>query len=95
LQVRSLPRQLVIAEALAAGVALVVGCAVRLLVLIFIPGPSRPLVTFAIALLAPALTGSVSARMSDVHPPVPTTRTAGTGVVAMAITYLAGRVIQP
>jgi VIT1/CCC1 family predicted Fe2+/Mn2+ transporter len=62
---------------------------------VLIAGPSRPLVTFVIVLLALALTGWISARMSDVHPARPIIRTAGIGAVSMLITYIAGRVLHP
>ena len=51
--------------------------------------------TFVIVLLALALTGWVSARMSDLHSVRPVARMAGIGVLAMAITYLAGLIIHP
>jgi VIT1/CCC1 family predicted Fe2+/Mn2+ transporter len=52
-------------------------------------------VTFLIVLLALALTGWISARMSDVHPARPIIRTAGIGALSMLITYSAGRVLHP
>ena len=41
------------------------------------------------------LTGWVAARISGVHPVIPMIRTASFGALAMAITYLAGRVLYP
>jgi vacuolar iron transporter family protein len=81
--------------AVAAGVAFAAGAAIPLLAMVLIPGPSRALVTLIISLLALGLTGWVAARMSDVHPARPIARTAGTGFVAMAITYLIGIVFHP
>jgi VIT1/CCC1 family predicted Fe2+/Mn2+ transporter len=65
------------------------------LAMVLIPGPSRAPVTFVIVLLALALTGWLAARMSDVHPARPIIRMAGIGALAMLITYIAGRVLQP
>jgi VIT1/CCC1 family predicted Fe2+/Mn2+ transporter len=48
-----------------------------------------------IVLLALALTGWVSARMSDLHSVRPIARMVGIGALAMAITYTAGLIIQP
>jgi vacuolar iron transporter family protein len=78
--------------AAAAGASYVLGATIPLLAMALIPGPSRAIVTFVIVLLALALTGWVSARISDVHPAVPIVRTAGTGALAMAVTYVIGRV---
>jgi VIT1/CCC1 family predicted Fe2+/Mn2+ transporter len=65
------------------------------LAMVLIPGPSRAPVTFVIVLLALALTGWITARMSDAHPARPIIRTAGIGALAMLITYIAGRVLHP
>jgi VIT1/CCC1 family predicted Fe2+/Mn2+ transporter len=81
--------------AVAAGLAYAAGAAIPLLAMLLIPGPSRALVTFVIVLLALGLTGWVSARMSHVHPGLPVARMAGTGIVAMGVTYLAGRALHP
>jgi vacuolar iron transporter family protein len=78
--------------AAAAGASYVLGATIPLLAMALIPGPSRAIVTFIVVLLALALTGWVSARISDVHPAVPIARTAGIGALAMAITYVIGRV---
>lgn len=51
--------------------------------------------TFLIVLAALALTGWVSARMSDVHPILPIVRTASIGGLSMLITYFAGRLLHP
>jgi len=63
--------------------------------MVLIPGPSRPAVTFVIVLLALALTGWVSARISGVRPARPIARMAGIGILAMVITYVAGLVLYP
>ena len=60
-----------------------------------IPGPSRAPVTFVIVLAALALTGWVSARISQVHPMVPMVRTASIGGLSMLITYFAGGLFYP
>ena len=82
-------------DALAVGAAFAAGAVLPWLAVVLIAGPSRPLVTFVIVLLALALTGWISARMSDVHPARPIIRTAGIGAVSMLITYIAGRVLHP
>ena len=82
-------------DALAVSVAFAAGAVLPWLAIVLIPGPSRAPVTFAIVLAALALTGWVSARMSQVHPVVPMIRTASIGGLAMVITYLAGRLIHP
>jgi VIT1/CCC1 family predicted Fe2+/Mn2+ transporter len=63
--------------------------------MVLIPGTPRAAVTFVIVLLALALTGWVSARMSDLHSVRPIARMVGIGALAMAITYTAGLIIQP
>jgi vacuolar iron transporter family protein len=82
-------------DALAVGAAFAVGAIIPWLAMVLIPGPSRAPVTFVIVLLALALTGWISARMSGVHPARPIIRTAGIGALAMMITYIAGRVLHP
>jgi vacuolar iron transporter family protein len=82
-------------DALAVGAAFAAGAMLPWLAMVLIPGPSRAPVTFVIVLLALALTGWVSARMSDVRPARPIIRTAGIGALAMLITYIAGRLIHP
>lgn len=82
-------------DTLAVGAAFAAGAMLPWLSMVLIPGPSRAPVTFVIVLLALALTGWISARMSDVHPARPIIRTAGIGVLAMTITYIAGAVIHP
>jgi VIT1/CCC1 family predicted Fe2+/Mn2+ transporter len=52
-------------------------------------------VTFLILLPALALTGWISARISDVHPMIPMVRTASIGGLSMLITYFAGVLIHP
>lgn len=82
-------------NALAVGAAFAAGAMLPWLAMVLIPGPSRAPVTFVIVLLALALTGWISARMSDVHPVRPIIRTAGIGALAMLITYIAGHVLHP
>jgi VIT1/CCC1 family predicted Fe2+/Mn2+ transporter len=82
-------------DALAVSVAFAAGALIPLLAMVLLPGPSRALVTFVIVLLALALTGWITARISGVHPARPIVRMAGIGVVLMLITYVAGRLLFP
>jgi len=82
-------------DALAVSVAFATGAIIPWLAMVLLPGPSRALVTFVIVLLALALTGWLSAGISGVHPARPIVRMAGIGVVAMLITYVAGRLLFP
>jgi vacuolar iron transporter family protein len=82
-------------DALAVGAAFAAGAVLPWLAMVLIPGPSRAPVTFVIVLLALALSGWISARMSDVHPARPIIRIAGIGALSMLITYIAGRVLHP
>ena len=82
-------------DALATGVAFAAGAVLPWLAIILIPGPPRAAVTFVIVLLALALTGWISAQISDVHPVRPIVRTAAIGVLAMTITYAAGHLFHP
>ena len=82
-------------DALAVAAAFAAGAMLPWLAMVLIPGPSRAPVTFVIVLLALALTGWITARMSDAHPARPIIRAAGIGALAMLITYIAGRVIHP
>lgn len=50
--------------------------------------------TFVIVLLALALTGRISAQMSDIHPARPIMRTAAIGVLSMTITYAVGHLFH-
>ena len=84
-----------IRDALAVGVAFAAGAVLPWLAIILIPGPPRAAVTFVIVLLALALTGWISAQISDVHPVRPIIRTAAIGVLAMTITYAAGHLFHP
>jgi VIT1/CCC1 family predicted Fe2+/Mn2+ transporter len=63
--------------------------------MVLIPGSSRAPVTFVIVLTALALTGWISARISEVHPMLPMARTALIGGLAMLITYFAGELLYP
>ena len=51
--------------------------------------------TFVVVLAALALTGWVSARVSQVQPIVPMVRTASIGGLSMLITYFAGHLLHP
>lgn len=84
-----------IRDALAVGAAFVAGAVLPWLAVILIPGPPRAAVTFVIVVLALALTGWISAQISDVHPVRPILRTAGIGVLTMTITYAAGLLLYP
>jgi vacuolar iron transporter family protein len=89
----SLPSPL--GDSLATAAAFAAGAVLPWLAIVLIPGPSRAAVTFVIVLLALALTGWVSARMSDVRPARPILRTAGIGALSMAITYVSGHLLHP
>ncbi|MGH3244899.1 MAG: VIT1/CCC1 transporter family protein [Trebonia sp.] len=82
-------------DTLAVSVAFAAGAVLPWLAIVLIPGPSRAPVTFAIVLAALALTGWVSARISQVHPMVPMVRTASIGGLSMLITFLAGHLLHP
>ena len=82
-------------DALAVSAAFATGAMIPWLAMVLIPGPSRAAVTFVIVLLALALTGWVSARISHVRPARPIVRMACIGVLAMIITYAAGLVLYP
>jgi VIT1/CCC1 family predicted Fe2+/Mn2+ transporter len=84
-----------IRDALAVSAAFVAGAVLPWLAIILIPGPQRAAVTFVIVLLALALTGWISAQISDVHPVRPIVRTAAFGVLSMTITYVAGHLFYP
>ena len=82
-------------DALAVSVAFASGALLPWLAMVLIPGPSRAPVTFVIVLAALALTGWVSARISEVHPMLPIVRTASIGGLAILITYFAGHLLYP
>ena len=82
-------------DALAVSAAFATGAMIPWLTMVLIPGPSRAAVTFVIVLLALALTGWVSARISHVRPARPIVRMACIGVLAMVITYAVGLVLYP
>jgi VIT1/CCC1 family predicted Fe2+/Mn2+ transporter len=82
-------------DSLAASLAFASGAVIPWLAIVLIPGSSRAPVTFAIVLAALALTGWVSARISDVHPMLPIVRTASIGGLSMLITYFAGKLFLP
>ena len=82
-------------DALAVSVAFASGALLPWLAMVLIPGSSRAAVTFVIVLAALALTGWVSARISEVHPLAPMVRTASIGGLSMLITYFAGQLLYP
>jgi VIT1/CCC1 family predicted Fe2+/Mn2+ transporter len=82
-------------DSLAVSAAFAAGAILPWLAIVLIPGSARASVTFVIVLLALALTGWVSARISDVHPARPIIRTAGLGALSMLNTYAAGRGLHP
>ena len=82
-------------DALAVSVAFAAGATIPWLATVLVPGAPRPAVIFVIVLLALALTGWVSARMSRIRPARPIVRMASIGVLAMVITYVAGLIIHP
>jgi vacuolar iron transporter family protein len=82
-------------DALAVSAAFAAGTVLPWLAIVLLPGPSRAAVTFVIVLAALALTGWVSARMSEVGPVIPMVRTASIGGLSMLITYAAGHFLYP
>src|SRR5215475_5918262 len=82
-------------DALAVGSAFMAGAFLPWLAIILLPGPPRAAVTFVIVVRALALTGWVSAQISDIHPVRPIIRTAAFGALSMAITYAAGHLFHP
>jgi vacuolar iron transporter family protein len=82
-------------DALAVSAAFATGAIIPWLAMVLIPGPSRAPVTFVIVVLALALTGWISARISGVRSARPIVRMASVGIVAMVITYVAGLVLYP
>ena len=82
-------------DTLAVSAAFAAGAVLPWLAIVVIPGSSRALVTFVVALATLALTGWVSARISQVRPVPPMVRTAGIGGLSMLITYFAGHLLYP
>ncbi|MDR2988353.1 MAG: VIT1/CCC1 transporter family protein [Nocardiopsaceae bacterium] len=82
-------------DALAVSLAFATGALLPWLAIVLIPGSSRAPVTFVIVLAALALTGWISARISEVHPVLPIIRTASIGGLSMLITYFAGKLLYP
>ena len=82
-------------DALAVSAAFAAGGLLPWLAMVLIPGTPRAAVTFVIVLLALALTGWVSARMSDLPSVRPIVRLAGIAALAMVITYVAGLITHP
>ena len=82
-------------DTLAVSAAFAAGAVLPWLAIVLIPGPVRAPVTFAVVLVALALTGWVSARIYQVRPVVPMLRTASIGGLSMLITYVAGYFLYP
>lgn len=82
-------------DTLAVSAAFAAGAVLPWLAIVLIPGPSRAPVTFVVVLAALALTGWLSARISQVRPMVPMVRTASIGGLSMLITYIAGHFLYP
>lgn len=82
-------------DTLAVSAAFAAGAVLPWLAIVLIPGPARATVTFVVVLAALALTGWVSARISQVQPWVPMVRTASIGGLSMLITYFAGHFLHP
>ena len=82
-------------DAIAVSIAFAAGAVLPWLAIVLLPGPSRATVTFVIVLAALALTGWVSARISQVRPTLPIVRTASIGGLSMLITYVAGYLLYP
>ena len=82
-------------DALAVSAAFAAGGVIPWLSMVLIPGAPRAGVTFLVVLLALALTGWVSARISDVRSARPIVRMVCIGVLAMVITYIAGVAFYP
>ena len=82
-------------DTIAVSAAFAAGALLPWLAIVLIPGPSRAPVTFVVVLAALALTGWVSARISQVQPIVPMVRTASIGGLSMLITYFAGHLLHP
>jgi VIT1/CCC1 family predicted Fe2+/Mn2+ transporter len=82
-------------DSVAVSAAFAAGALLPWLVIAAIGGSSRALVTFVVVLVALALTGWVSARVSHVPPLVPVLRTAAIGAVSMLITYAVGYFFYP
>jgi len=82
-------------DALAVSAAFASGAVLPWLAMVLIPGPSRAPVTFVIVLAALALTGWISARISDVRPMLPMVRMVSMGGLSMLITYFAGKLLYP
>ena len=82
-------------DTLAVSAAFAGGAVLPWLAIVLIPGQARASVTFVVVLAALALTGWVSARISQVQPIVPMVRTASIGGLSMLITYFAGHLLHP
>ena len=82
-------------DALGVSAAFAAGGLIPWLAMVLLPGTPRAGVTFVIVLLALALTGWISARMSGFRSVRPIVRMAGIGALAMAITYIVGLVLYP
>jgi vacuolar iron transporter family protein len=82
-------------DTFAVSAAFAAGAVLPWLAIVLLPGQTRALVTFAVVLLALALTGWVAARIAHVKPIVPMIRTASIGGLSMLITYFAGQLFYP
>ena len=77
-------------DGLGVSAAFAAGALLPWLAILLIPRPPRAALTFLIVLVALAVTGWITARLTDVHPARPILRTTCAGVLTMAITYAAG-----
>lgn len=82
-------------DALVVSAAFAAGALLPWLAIVLIPGPVRAGVTFVVVLAALALTGWLSARISQVKPVVPMVRTASIGGLSMLVTYVTGYFLYP
>jgi VIT1/CCC1 family predicted Fe2+/Mn2+ transporter len=80
--------------AFASGVSFTVGGAIPLLAIIFSPAESRILITFVAVLIALAVTGVLSAKMSHANPLKVTIRVLIGGALAMLITSGLGLLVK-
>jgi vacuolar iron transporter family protein len=79
--------------AFSSAVSFTVGGLLPALAIVLSPAPTRVPVTFAVVLLALAITGSVSATIGGAGRRIAVTRVVVGGAAAMAVTYLIGRLV--
>jgi VIT1/CCC1 family predicted Fe2+/Mn2+ transporter len=84
-----------IRDAVAVAVAFAAGAALPLVAMALLPGQLDASVTYLIVVLALAFTGWFSARVSNLPPARSMLRTAGIGVAAMTVTFVAGTLFHP